>query len=91
MHAEKNNFIENNVFVDCRTNVLFQDLVTLVQGKGFYKAMEGFMTGNYLVHNIFFQNDPSAILYTLDSGWTDRTLLKSQKKISIFRKEVGNT
>ncbi len=66
----------------------FQDLVTLVQGKGFYKAMEGFMTGNYLTHNIFYQDDPSAVLYSLDSGWTDRTLLKSEGNL-YFQKENG--
>jgi parallel beta-helix repeat protein len=88
VHAGKNNLIENNVLVDCRTNVRFQDLVTLVPGKGFYKAMEGFMAGNYLAHNIFYQNDASAFLYTLDSGWTDRTLLKSEGNL-YFQKGNG--
>ena len=88
VHAGKNNLIENNVLVDCRTNVRFQDLVTLVQGKGFYKAMGGFMTGNYLAHNIFYQSDLSAVLYTLDSGWTDRTVLKSEGNL-YFQKGNG--
>jgi parallel beta-helix repeat protein len=81
VHAGKNNLIENNVFVDCLANVRFQDLVTFVQGKGFYKQMEGFMTGNYLTHNIFYQSDPSAFLYSLDSGWTDRTVSTSEANL----------
>ena len=71
LHAGKNNLIENNIFVNCSTNLV---LVDVVSPSPYWRAMEGFMTGNYVARNIFYQTSPGALRYRLDRGWTDRTL-----------------
>jgi parallel beta-helix repeat protein len=72
LHAGKNNLIENNVFVDCSTNFAIMDVVS--RGSPFWSGMHGFMTGNSISRNIFYQTGAESYLYSLNNAWTDRTL-----------------
>jgi len=72
LHAGKNNLIENNVFVNCPTNLVMIDAVST--GFPYWRDMQGFYAGNSVRHNIFYQSDPADFLYSLHKGWTDRTL-----------------
>lgn len=75
LHAGKNNVIENNIFVNCRTNVCIMDFVS--GASPYWEDMHGFMTGNYLWRNIFYQTLPDAVLHLIDNAWTERTMADS--------------
>jgi parallel beta-helix repeat protein len=77
VHAGKNNVIENNVFVDCRTNVRLQDVVSTLP---YWHHMGGFMTGNHIARNIGYQTGPDAFLFHLDA-WTDRVLARCDDNV----------
>jgi parallel beta-helix repeat protein len=75
LHAGKNNVIENNIFVNCRTNLAIMDFVS--GAAPYWENMHGFMTGNYLWRNIFYQTAPDAVLHLIDHDWTERTIADS--------------
>jgi parallel beta-helix repeat protein len=82
LHAGKNNVIENNIFVNCRTNLCIMDFVS--GASAYWEDMHGFMTGNYLWRNIFYQTLPDAVLHLIDNAWTERTMADSNYNL-IYR------
>jgi hypothetical protein len=46
--------------------------------------MHGFMTGNYLWRNIYYQTQPGAVLHLIDNDWTERTFADSNYNL-IYR------
>jgi parallel beta-helix repeat protein len=82
LHAGKNNVIENNIFVNCRTNLCIMDFVS--GASPYWENMHGFMTGNYLWRNIFYQTLPGAVLHLIDNAWTERTIADSNYNL-IYR------
>ncbi len=79
LHAGKNNVIENNIFVNCRTNLCITDDLS---GAPYWENMHGFMTGNYLWRNIFYQMLPDAALHIIDEGWTERAIADSNYNLT---------
>jgi parallel beta-helix repeat protein len=82
LHAGRNNVIENNVFVDCWDNLCIMDAVS--GASPYWADMKGFMSGNYLWRNIFYQTRPDAVLFFLDNGWTECTFADSNDNL-IYR------
>ena len=84
LHAGKNNMIENNIFVNCLNNL------TSMQGYGFpyWRDMQGFMTGNHVVRNNFYQTAPAAVVYGLNRGWTERTFAQCDDNL-FFQPDGG--
>jgi parallel beta-helix repeat protein len=82
LHAGKNNVIENNIFVNCRANLCIMDVVS--GAYPYWENMHGFMTGNYLWRNIFYQTQPDAVLHHIDNAWTERTIADSNYNL-IYR------
>jgi parallel beta-helix repeat protein len=77
IHAGKNNFIENNILVDCLYGIRPQDYIS---GWEFWKPMAGFMTGNHFIHNIISSRQPGAQLLNL-YNWTERTLAQCDENL----------
>jgi parallel beta-helix repeat protein len=77
VHAGKNNFIENNILVDCLYGIRPQDYIS---SWDFWKPMAGFMTGNHFLHNIVFSRLPGAYILNL-YNWTDRTLAQCDENL----------
>jgi len=77
IHGGKNNVIENNVFVDCRTNVRLQDVVCTLP---YWHNMAGFMSGNHITRNIGYQAGAGAFLFHLDA-WSDRVLARCDDNV----------
>lgn len=73
VHAGKNNLIENNIIIDSPRSITFQDYVS---GMEYWKQMNGFMTGNHVLRNIFYQSNVDNRLFGL-SNWTDQTIAQS--------------
>jgi parallel beta-helix repeat protein len=82
VHAGKNNLIENNVFVNCWANLWIIDAVS--GASPYWADMKGFMSGNYLWRNIFYQTRPDAVLLFIHNGWTERTFADSNYNL-IYR------
>jgi hypothetical protein len=70
IHLGKNNFVENNIAVDCYSLVLYQDVVSQRDGNA---HLAGFMTGNRTCRNIVYTSRPEATLFMLYK-WSDRQI-----------------
>jgi hypothetical protein len=55
IHAGSNNMIENNIFVNCLRNIVFMDSIST---QLYWNDMKGFMVGNWIARNIFYQVAP---------------------------------
>ncbi|MBZ5564736.1 MAG: right-handed parallel beta-helix repeat-containing protein, partial [Acidobacteriia bacterium] len=75
IHAGKNNLIENNILVNCWANFWIIDAVS--GASPYWKNMAGFMTGNFLGHNIFYQTRADAVYMFIHNGWTEQTFAES--------------
>ena len=75
IHAGRNNLIENNIFANCWTNYFIIDAVS--GASPFWKDMAGFMSGNYLWRNIYYQTRSDAVYMFIHNGWTERSLADS--------------
>jgi parallel beta-helix repeat protein len=84
VHAGKNNLIENNIIIDSPRSITFQDYVS---GMEYWKQMNGFMTGNHVLRNIFYHSIPNGKLFGLHA-WTDRVIAQSDYNIFFH---VGNS
>ena len=74
IHGGKNNLIENNIVVDCRYAVEFGDWVC---GFEYWKYMGGFMSDNYVLRNIFYQDSFGEYVYSLHA-WTEDVVAKAE-------------
>ena len=79
IHAGRNNVIENNVIVNCWANYWIIDAVT--GSSPFYKDMVGFLSGNYLWRNIYYQTRPDAVFMFIHNGWSERTFADSDHNL----------
>lgn len=77
VHLGKNNCIENNIFVDCRSMLGYGDCVSMRSGNA---HMAGFMTGNRQRRNIFYTSRPGAILIDL-AKWSDEQIGLSDENV----------
>ena len=82
----RNNVIENNVIVNCWANYWTIDAVTA--SSPFYKDMVGFLSGNHLWRNIYYQTRPEAVFMFIHNGWTERTFADSDYNL-IYHKGTG--
>jgi parallel beta-helix repeat protein len=77
VHGGKNNVIEGNVIVDCGENIRFQDYVS---GLEYWNGMRGFMSGNHVLRNIFWQTGPGAVVLCLHA-FTDRSMARCDENV----------
>jgi parallel beta-helix repeat protein len=77
IHGGKNNMIENNIFVDCRSNVRLQNVVSTLP---YWHNMADFMTGNHIARNIGCQSGAGSFLFHLDQ-WSDRVLARCDDNV----------
>jgi parallel beta-helix repeat protein len=70
LHAGKNNWIENNILVDCLYGLRLQDYISAWP---FWKPMSGFMTGNHFIRNIVASTRPGSHPINL-YNWTENVL-----------------
>jgi parallel beta-helix repeat protein len=82
IHAGRNNVIENNILVNCWANYWVIDAVS--GASPYWKDMAGFMVGNHLGHNIYYQTRPDAVLMFIHNGWTEQTFADSNYNV-IYR------
>ncbi|PYV17163.1 MAG: hypothetical protein DMG21_09210 [Acidobacteria bacterium] len=75
IHAGRNNVVENNILVNCWANLWIIDAVS--GASPYWKNMAGFMRGNYLWRNIFYQSLPDEVFLFIHNGWTERTFADS--------------
>ena len=87
VHAGKNNIIENNIIVDSPRSITFQDYVS---GMDYWKQMAGFMTGNHVLRNIFFNSISHCRIFGLHA-WTDRVIAQSNYNLffNVFDSEYA--
>jgi len=77
VHAGKNNLIENNIIVGSRCNIAFGDWVSFLD---FWKPMAGFMSGNHISRNIFYQHEQGWGLFALHA-WNGGVVARSDNNI----------
>lgn len=77
VHAGKNNLIEHNTIVDCLASIRLQDYCSSLD---FWKPMAGFMTCNHILHNISYQRNTPANLFSLYI-WTERAVARSDENV----------
>jgi parallel beta-helix repeat protein len=82
IHAGRNNVIENNILVNCWANFWIIDAVS--GASPYWKNMAGFMAGNHLWHNIYYQTRPDAVFMFIHNGWTEQTFADSNYNV-IYR------
>ncbi|MFH0964643.1 MAG: right-handed parallel beta-helix repeat-containing protein [Planctomycetota bacterium] len=87
VHGGKNNVIENNILVDCGTNLRLQNGISQWR---YWKenGFEYFMTGNHFRRNICFQRDGQAKLISL-YRWTEGALASCDENV-FFRAGGGS-
>lgn len=79
VHNGKNNVIENNIIVDCRFGLFFNNWSPAVLRKCAANVAD-FMTGNRACRNIVYSSDPEAIAY-LFSEWLDTGISQSDDNL----------
>lgn len=79
----KNNIIEDNIFVNCDFNIMFLEYPS--GNYNFWVKMKGFMTGNHIIKNIFYQSDKCFDVYSLH-WWTKKVLARCESNV-IFRED----
>jgi parallel beta-helix repeat protein len=82
VHAGRNNLIENNLMIDCPHGIRLQDHVSRIGG---WWPMAGFMTGNHLLRNVWYQTSPNPVLFRL-FAWTRRVVAQSDDNL-FFQKD----
>ena len=75
IHAGRNNLVENNIIVNCWANYWIIDAVS--GASPYWKNMAGFMSGNYLWRNIYYQTRPDSVYMFIHNGWTEHTFADS--------------
>ena len=78
VHAGKNNFMENNVLVDCHFPVRYWDSAS---PRFACRQMAGFMTGNHFCRNIIYFTTQGQYLFNLGNAWTERVIQQSDENI----------
>jgi len=77
IHLGKNNFVENNIAVDCRSLVHYWDSVSIRSGNA---HMANFMTGNRTCRNILSTTQVGAVLFDVHK-WSDRQIELSDENL----------
>ena len=77
VHLGKNNIIENNIAVDCKSLIIICDTVSRRPGNA---HMADFMTGIRTCRNIFYTRVPQACLFDLRK-WTDKQIGMSDENL----------
>jgi parallel beta-helix repeat protein len=78
VHMGKNNWIENNLIVDCPVGIRFQDVVS--RSLEYWKPLNGFMTGHVVRRNVVASRCRPAFGLSLD-GWSERVLAMSDENL----------
>jgi parallel beta-helix repeat protein len=76
IHAGKNNWIENNILIDCLYSLRPQDFIS---GWDFWKPMAGFMTGNTFIRNICSQQAGTSLINLYN--WSERTFARCDENL----------
>ncbi len=77
IHLAKNNWVENNIAVDCGSLVLYADTVSARSGNA---PMANFMTGNRTCRNIVCTSRPGAVIFAMYK-WSDRQIELSDENL----------
>jgi len=86
IHNGRDNIIENNIFIDCGSNVRLQDVIISLE---YWKDFRGFMTGNVFERNICLQTGPKDVLFVLEvTQGADRVLARSSG--NVFCRPAGD-
>jgi parallel beta-helix repeat protein len=78
IHAGKNNFCENNIFIDCKYPIRYFDSVSERYANW---QMQNFMSGNHFCRNIIYSTRPGDVLMHLGWRFTEKVIARSDENI----------